>query len=58
LFEGGNAGVELVDVGVRAEPGLAPDLLAERLGQALFKLLDAGVEPEGALVGGEQVGLQ
>ena len=58
MFEGGNAGVELVDVGVRAEPGLAPDLLAERLGQALFELLGAGSEPEGAFVGGKQVRLQ
>jgi hypothetical protein len=33
-------------------------LLAERLGQAFFELLDAGVEPDGAFVSGEQVGLQ
>ena len=40
------------------EPGLAPGLFAERLGQAFFQLPDAGVQPDGALVGGEQVGLQ
>ncbi len=50
--------VEGVDVGGCAEPGLAPGLLAERFGEALFELLDSGVEPDGAFVGGEQVGLQ
>jgi hypothetical protein len=58
LFERDDTGVEVVDVGGRAEPGLAPGPLAERLGQALFELLDAGGEPEGAFVGGEQVRLQ
>ena len=49
---------EGVDVGGDAEPGLAPGLLTECLGQAFLELPDAGVEPDGALVGGEQVGLQ
>src|SRR6266550_3614840 len=50
--------VEGVDVGGRAEPGLAPGLFPERFGQAFLKLPDAGVQPDGAFVGGEQVGLQ
>ena len=58
LFEVGDLLVEGVDVGGRAEPGFAPRLLAERFGQAVFELLDAGVEPDRAFVGGEQVGLQ
>lgn len=33
-------------------------LVAERLGQALFQVLDAGVEPDGAFVRGEQAGPQ
>ncbi|MFD1538731.1 hypothetical protein [Nonomuraea guangzhouensis] len=45
--------VEGVDVGGRAEPGLAPDMLAEQLGQAFLKLLDADVESDGAFVGGK-----
>jgi hypothetical protein len=36
----------------------SPRLLAERLRQAAFELLDAGVEPDRPFVGGEQVGLQ
>jgi hypothetical protein len=32
-------------------------LFAECLGQPLLELADAGVEPGGAFVGGEQVGL-
>ena len=54
----GDLVVECVDVGGGAEPGFAPGLVAERLGQAFFELLDAGGEPQSALVGGEQVGLQ
>ena len=58
LLEMGDLLVEGVDVGGRAEPGFAPGLLAERLGQALFELPDAGGEPGCAFMGGEQVGLQ
>ena len=58
LFQAGDRVVEGVDAGGCAEPGVAPGLLAERLGQAFLQLLDAGCEPESALVGGEQVGLQ
>jgi hypothetical protein len=54
----GDPGGERVDVGRRAESGFAPGLLAERFGQALFELPDAGVEPDGAFVGGEEVRLQ
>ncbi len=49
---------EGVEVGGRAEPGLAPGLLAEGFGEAFFELPDAGVQPERAFVRGEQVGLQ
>ena len=42
LFEVGDLLVEGVDVGGRAEPGFAPGLLAERLGQAFLELPDAG----------------
>jgi hypothetical protein len=58
LVQIGDLVVERVDVGGGAEPGFAPCLVAERLGQAGFELLDAGGEPESALVGGEQVSLQ
>jgi hypothetical protein len=50
--------VEGVDVGGCAEPGPAPGLVAEYLGLAFFELLDAGMQPVVAFVGGEQVGLQ
>jgi len=50
--------VEGVDVGGGAEPGLAPGVLAEGVGEAFLQVLDAGVESGGAFVGGEQVGLQ
>ncbi len=50
--------VEGVDVGWGAESGFAPGLVAERPGEAFFQVLDAGAEPAGAFVGGEQVGLQ
>ena len=58
LLKVGDLLVEGVDVGGRAEPGLAPGLLAERFGQTVFQLADACAEPGGAFVGGEQVGLQ
>ncbi len=50
--------MEGVDVGGGAEPGLAPGVLAEGVGEAFLQVLDAGVESGGAFVGGEQVGLQ
>ena len=50
--------VECVDVDRGSEPGLAPGLFAEGLGQSFFQVLDSGVEPDGAFVGGEEVGLQ
>ena len=58
LFQAGDRVVEGVDVCGCAEPGFLPGLLAERLGQALFELLDTSGEPEGTFVGGEQVRLQ
>jgi hypothetical protein len=58
LFEVVDALVEDVDVGRGAEPGLALGLFAEGFGQPFLEVLDAGVEPGGAFVGGEQVGLQ
>jgi hypothetical protein len=58
LFQVGDLLGEGVDVGGDPEPGLAPDLLAECLRQAFFEVLDSAVEPDGAFVGGEQVGLQ
>ena len=57
LFEMADAMVEGVDIGGGTEPGLAPRLFAECLGEPLLELADAGVEPGGAFVGGEQVGL-
>jgi hypothetical protein len=50
LLEMGDFLVERVDVGGRAEPGLAPRLFAERSGKPLFELADACVEPDGAFV--------
>ena len=58
LLEPGDLLVEGVDVGGVAEPGLAPGVLAEGLGEPVFEVLDSGVEPCGAFVRGEQVGLQ
>ena len=58
LFEVGDFLAEGVDVGGGAEPGFAPCLFAERFGQPLLELADAGAEADGAFVGGEQVGLQ
>ena len=46
LFEVGDLLAEGIDVGGDAEPGLAPGLLTERLGQAFLELPDAGVEPD------------
>jgi hypothetical protein len=45
-------------VSAGAEPGLTACLVPERLGQAFFELAHAGVQPDAALMGGEQVGLQ
>ena len=45
LLEVGDLLGEGIDVGGRAESGFAPGLLAERLGQVLFELPDAGGEP-------------
>ena len=42
LFEVGDLLAEGIGVGGRAEPGFAPGMLAERLGQAFFELPDAG----------------
>jgi hypothetical protein len=50
--------VEGVDVGGGAEPGVVPGALAEGVGEPPFEVLDAAVQPGGAFVGGEQVGLQ
>src|SRR5450756_1749028 len=58
LFQAGDLLAEGVDVGGCAESGLAPGLVAECLGQPFFQVLDAGAEPDGALVRGEQVCLQ
>ena len=58
LFEVGDLLAEGVGVGGGAEPGLVPGLVPERLGQAFLQLPDAGVQPDGALMGSEQVGLQ
>jgi hypothetical protein len=58
LLEMGGFLGEGVDVSWRAEPGFAPGLLAERAGQAVLELADAGGHPCRAFTGGEQVGLQ
>ena len=58
LFEVGDLLVQGVDVGRGAQPGLAPGVLTECFGEALLEVLDASVQPGGAFVGGEQVGLQ
>jgi len=58
LFQAGDRVIESIDAGGCAEPGFPPGLLAERLGQAVFELLDAGMQPDGALAGGEQAGVQ
>ena len=58
LFEVDDALLKLVDVGGGAESGCAPGLFAEQFGQAFLELVDAGGHAGGALLGGEQVGLQ
>ena len=45
--------MEGVDVGRGAEPGLAPGVLAEGVGEPTFQVLDSAVEPGGAFAGGE-----
>jgi hypothetical protein len=50
----GDALLQRVDVVGGAEAGPAPGLFAEKLGQALFELADAGVEAKRALLRGEQ----
>ncbi|MFI6788839.1 hypothetical protein ACIBG4_16065 [Nonomuraea sp. NPDC050383] len=58
LFQGGDAGFELVDVVASADPGLAADLLAEGLAEAFLQLADLCGEAGVAGVGGQQVGLE
>jgi hypothetical protein len=58
LLEPGDLLVEGVDIVRFAEPGLAPGVFAEGVGEPMFEVLDAGVETGGTFVGGEQVGLQ
>ena len=58
LLEPGDLLVEGVDVGGGAEPGGVPGVLAESVGEVTFEVLDSAVEPGGAFVCGEQVGLQ
>jgi hypothetical protein len=50
--------VEGVDIGGRSESGLAPGFLAKSLRQTFFQVLNAGVESDGAFVGGERVSLK
>jgi hypothetical protein len=50
--------VEGVDIDGRVQPGFAPCLLPECLGEPFLEVLYSGVEPVGALVRGEEVGLQ
>lgn len=50
--------MECIDVGGGAKPPLAPGVCAERLGEPLLESADAGIEPGGSFVGGEQVGLK
>lgn len=58
LFEVSHALVERVNVSWGAESGVPPGPLAECLGQVLFQVRDPSVEPQGAVVGGEQIRLQ
>ena len=51
LFEMGDLLAEGVDVGGGAEPGLAPGLVAERLGQAFLQLAHAGGQPDASVHG-------
>jgi hypothetical protein len=57
LFELADSLVECINVGGGAKPPLAPGVCAERLGEPLLESADAGIEPGGSFVGGEQVGL-
>jgi hypothetical protein len=50
--------VQGVEVGWGAQPGLAPCVLTGCFGEAFLEVLNANVQPGGAFVGGEQVGLQ
>ena len=52
MLELGDPLVECVDVGLGAEPGLAPGVFAEGFGEALLELVDAGVQAVGAFVRG------
>src|SRR5260370_25526255 len=54
----GDALFERVDVVGGAEAGLTPGLLAERMGEPFFQLLDAGGLAGGAFLRGGQVCLQ
>ena len=56
LGKAGHLLLELADVIGLSETGLAPDLLAESIGEAVLKLADADCQAGGALVGGN--GLQ
>ena len=56
LGKAGHLLLELADVIGLSETGLAPDLLAESIGEAVLKLADAGCQAGGAFVGGN--GLQ
>lgn len=58
LSQLGDQLLQLVDVVGLVEPELPPYLLAESFGQSVLKLADADGEPDGALVGSEQVSLQ
>jgi hypothetical protein len=58
LLEQGDLLVEFVDVGWRAEAGLAPGVFTECFGEALLEALDVAGQSACALVRGEQVGLQ
>ncbi len=57
LGKAGHLLFELADVIGLSGTRLAPDLLAESIGEAVLKLADAGCQAGGALVGGKQVGL-
>jgi hypothetical protein len=54
----GSVLVEGVDVCGGTQSGFAPRLFAERFGKSLLQLMDAGVEPGGSFVSGEQIRLQ
>jgi hypothetical protein len=58
LGKAGHLLLELADVIALSEAGLAPDLLAESVEEAVLELADAGGQAGGALVGGEQAGSQ